>query len=99
VVVAGRSLAAVVDVGTGRSVVVEPTLLLLVLLLCLATFRFLSFPFFVFFNPDNMFCNISDHCNYVHIQFHHLQLLRSHKHQLLLAMLLNVFKFLNCRKI
>ena len=53
-VVVGRSLAAVVDVGTG-SVVVEPTLLLLVLLLCLATFRFLSFPFSVFFNPDNMF--------------------------------------------
>jgi len=37
VVVVGRSLVAVVDVGTGRSVVVELTLLLLVLLLCLAT--------------------------------------------------------------
>ena len=46
-VVVGRSLAAVVDVGTGRSVVVEPMLLLLVLLLCLATFPFVPDDFFL----------------------------------------------------
>ena len=55
VVVVGRSLAVVVDVGAGRSVVVEPTLLLLLLVLCLATltrycdviFMFLSFSVYI----------------------------------------------------
>jgi len=55
VVVVGRSLAVVVDVGVGRSVVVEPTVLLLLLLICLATltrycdviFMFLSFSVYI----------------------------------------------------